>query len=176
MHTRQLSAATACACWRLPPPLLLGQGTLCHTLASYRHCGNALQLPTGLSWPKVRVHAYVFASARPPARLHTCQGGGARLPFLQRDSASSLTPGPAGSAPPSEVERLAAAKSTKELLAKGISLFNTKGPLKGIEALIANNLVESSPAAVRERVLLPRQRAYSAAGCRRGAADSGLLP
>jgi hypothetical protein len=78
------------------------------------------------------------------------QGGG-RLAFLQRDSASSLTPGPAGSTPPppSEAERLAAAKSTKELLAKGISLFNTKGPLKGIESLIANNLLESSPAAVR---------------------------
>ena len=76
------------------------------------------------------------------------------MPFLQRDSASSLTPGAAGglssnSAQMSEAERLAAAKSTKELLAKGISLFNTKGPLKGIESLISNGLLEGSPAAVR---------------------------
>jgi len=84
--------------------------------------------------------------------------GGSALPFLQRDSASSLTPGGAaasggggvsGSTQLSEAERLAAAKSTKELLGKGISLFNTKGPLKGIESLISNGLLESSPAAVR---------------------------
>jgi hypothetical protein len=76
--------------------------------------------------------------------------GGSGLTFLQRDSASSLTPGAAaGTGPQSEAERLAAAKSTKELLAKGISLFNTKGPLKGIESLIGNGLLESSPAAVR---------------------------
>lgn len=54
-----------------------------------------------------------------------------------------------GSTQLSEAERLAAAKSTKELLGKGISLFNTKGPLKGIESLISNGLLESSPAAVR---------------------------
>lgn len=100
------------------------------------------------------------------------QGGSSSvLPFLQRDSASSLTPGagtstaggslssssPAaggGSSKPeqqqqqSEAERLAAAKSTKELLSKGISLFNTKGPLKGIESLMSNGLLESSPSAV----------------------------
>jgi hypothetical protein len=75
-----------------------------------------------------------------------CLQGGTGLAFLQRDSASSLTPA-AGTAA-SEAERLAAAKSTKELLAKGISLFNTKGPLKGIESLISNNLLESSPGAV----------------------------
>jgi hypothetical protein len=76
--------------------------------------------------------------------------GGSGLTFLQRDSASSLTPGgtAAGAGPQSEAERLAAAKSTKELLAKGISLFNTKGPLKGIESLVSNGLLESSPAAV----------------------------
>jgi hypothetical protein len=75
------------------------------------------------------------------------QGGGG-LGFLQRDSASSLTPGGRSASSLSEAERLAAAKSTKELLAKGIALFNTKGPLKGIESLISNGLLESSPAAV----------------------------
>lgn len=76
------------------------------------------------------------------------------MPFLQRDSASSLTPAAGGLSPSpelSEAERLAAAKSTKELLTKGISLFNTKGPLKGIESLIGNSLLESSPAAVSGR-------------------------
>lgn len=84
--------------------------------------------------------------------------GGSGLAFLQRDSASSLTPGGGSGAPQSEAERLAAAKSTKELLGKGISLFNTKGPLKGIESLIGNGLLDSSPAAVRaagwQRMLL----------------------
>lgn len=76
--------------------------------------------------------------------------GGSGLAFLQRDSASSLTPGGGASGSSlSEAERLAAAKSTKELLTKGISLFNTKGPLKGIESLIGNGLLDSSPAAVR---------------------------
>jgi hypothetical protein len=77
--------------------------------------------------------------------------GGTALPFLQRDSASSLTPGAAspGSSQQSEAERLAAAKSTKELVKKGLSLFNSKGPLKGIESLISNGLLDSTPAAVR---------------------------
>jgi hypothetical protein len=77
-----------------------------------------------------------------------CLQGGSGLGFLQRDSASSLTPGGGSASSLSEAERLAAAKSTKELLAKGISLFNTKGPLKGIESLISSGLLESNPAAV----------------------------
>jgi hypothetical protein len=48
----------------------------------------------------------------------------------------------------SEAERLAAAKSTKDQLGKGISLFNSKGPLKGLDFLMSQGLLESSPAAV----------------------------
>lgn len=92
------------------------------------------------------------------------QGGYPSLPLMERDSsASSLSAlshsgshkalaaaGKDVAAPPqlSEAERLAAAKSTKELVAKGITLFNTKGPLKGVEFLLSQGLLESSPAAV----------------------------
>jgi hypothetical protein len=48
----------------------------------------------------------------------------------------------------SEAERLAAAKSTKELMAKGIHIFNSKGPLKGLDFLMCNGLLGSPPAAV----------------------------
>lgn len=48
----------------------------------------------------------------------------------------------------SEAERLAAAKNTKELMARGINLFNSKGALKGVEFLMSQGLLESSPAAV----------------------------
>jgi hypothetical protein len=48
----------------------------------------------------------------------------------------------------SEAERLAAAKSTKDQLGNGISLFNSKGPLKGLDFLMSQGLLESSPAAV----------------------------
>ncbi|KAF6256772.1 hypothetical protein COO60DRAFT_1627056 [Scenedesmus sp. NREL 46B-D3] len=48
----------------------------------------------------------------------------------------------------SEAERLAAAKSTKDQLGKGISLFNSKGPFKGLDLLMSQGLLESSPAAV----------------------------
>lgn len=99
-------------------------------------------------------HSHLNMPTAPPRLVSCWLQGGSGLGFLQRDSASSLTPG-GGSAPSlSEAERLAAAKSTKELLAKGITLFNTKGPLKGIESLISNGLLESSPAAVGTQRML----------------------
>lgn len=75
------------------------------------------------------------------------------LPSMERelDSSNSLPSSTSNSAKGiSEAERLAAAKNTKELMAKGVNLFNTKGALKGVEFLMSQGLLESSPAAVSD--------------------------
>ncbi|KAF8064597.1 BIG3 [Scenedesmus sp. PABB004] len=76
-------------------------------------------------------------------------GSSSSLSGLARSaSARALAAPPAPAPPPSEAERLAAAKSTKEQLAKGVALFNAKGPLKGVELLMSQGLLEGSPPAV----------------------------
>ncbi len=47
-----------------------------------------------------------------------------------------------------EMERFGAAKSAKESLSRGLALFNGKDPLKGLEQLVADGLLQRSPAAV----------------------------
>lgn len=48
----------------------------------------------------------------------------------------------------SEAERFTAAKNVKEMLAKGIGMFNTKSPVKGVEYLISAGLLDHTPTAV----------------------------
>lgn len=76
------------------------------------------------------------------------------LPSLDRlaSTGSGLTPPPpphAQQQPLGEPERLAAAKSTKDAIERGVALFNGRGPLKGLDYLLAEGLVEPTPAAVR---------------------------
>eukprot|EP00775_Hariotina_reticulata_P004220 gene4220-4469_t len=110
----------------------------------------------------------VWAKPIRDAALRTAEADGAGLAgssqvdfpvpaSMERDSSqgslSSATGTPkkttaAAAAGLSEAERLAAAKSTKELMAKGIHIFNSKGPLKGLDFLMCNGLLGSQPAVV----------------------------
>lgn len=70
----------------------------------------------------------------------------------ERDSSSNSLASSSSNAAKglSEAERLAAAKNTKELMTKGISLFNSKGALKGVEFLMSQGLLDSNPSAVSD--------------------------
>lgn len=87
--------------------------------------------------------------------MHLQGAGFSSLPSMERersDSSNSLSSSNSASTKGlSEAERLAAAKNTKELVAKGINLFNSRGALKGVEFLMSHGLMESSPSAVSQQ-------------------------
>eukprot|EP00879_Flechtneria_rotunda_P005150 GHRR01005432.1.p1 GENE.GHRR01005432.1~~GHRR01005432.1.p1 ORF type:complete len:1373 (+),score=543.66 GHRR01005432.1:373-4491(+) len=114
-----------------------------------------LQIVAALeTWAKPLKEATLRAAEADTSSPEGSQGGFSGLSGIEHSNShgtltSTATKLPQAIAPaPSEAERLAAAKSTKEVMAKGINLFNTKGPLKGIDFLMSQGLLESSPAAV----------------------------
>ncbi|WIA18888.1 hypothetical protein OEZ85_003561 [Tetradesmus obliquus] len=115
------------------------------------------------SWARPIKEAALRAAEAEPGPAGNGQAGFSSLPSMERDGSHNSLNGLAGAAAAgkspaakagssgaqlSEAERLAAAKSTKDTLGKGISLFNSKGPLKGLDFLMSQGLLESSPAAV----------------------------
>ncbi|WIA39187.1 hypothetical protein OEZ86_005312 [Tetradesmus obliquus] len=115
------------------------------------------------SWARPIKEAALRAAEAEPGPAGNGKAGFSSLPSMERDGSHNSLNGLAGAAAAgkspaakagssgaqlSEAERLAAAKSTKDTLGKGISLFNSKGPLKGLDFLMSQGLLESSPAAV----------------------------
>ena len=72
--------------------------------------------------------------------------GGSSNSLTDLRGASPVPPGAGALA--SEAERFTAAKSVKESLSRGITLFNSKDPLKACEHLMSAGLVAHEPQAV----------------------------
>lgn len=73
---------------------------------------------------------------------------------VQGGSSSSLPDRPAPSSlggASSEAERFTAAKTAKDALARGLSVFNAGSAIKGVEYFINCGLVDGTPTAVRGR-------------------------
>lgn len=81
----------------------------------------------------------VAAEAGSPTAGGAAEGG-------PGSAASSVSNG--GGGPPSEAERFNAAKTAKDQLARSINAFNTQDPVRAIEGLQRDGLVEPSAAAV----------------------------